>query len=278
MVKKKIKLFGFFVLIVIVVLFSISPFLWQIITSLKSNEEIFSLPISYFPHKINFRSYIEIFTERPFGRYILNSLFVASCATLLCVFVSSLAAYAIARIKIKGGNKFLLVVLVVAFFPQIIYLIPLYELFRVLGLFNNPIALILPYATINLPFGIWVLTSFFKQIPKEIEDAAKVDGFSRGKVLFRIILPLSAPALATTAILVFILCWNEFLFALTFMIKDLARTVPVGIAMLSGASMYEIPWDKISAATVITTLPLVIITILFQRRIVEGLTAGAVKG
>ncbi len=278
MVKKKIKLFGFFVLIVIVVLFSISPFLWQIITSLKSNEEIFSLPISYFPHKINFRSYIEIFTERPFGRYILNSLFVASCATLLCVFVSSLAAYAIARIKIKGGSKFLIVVLVVAFFPQIIYLIPLYELFGVLGLFNNPIALILPYATINLPFGIWVLTSFFKQIPKEIEDAAKVDGFSRGKVLFRIILPLSAPALATTAILVFILCWNEFLFALTFMVKDLARTVPVGIAMLSGASMYEIPWDKISAATVITTLPLVIITILFQRRIVEGLTAGAVKG
>ncbi len=278
MVKKKIKLFGFFVLIVIVVLFSISPFLWQIITSLKSNEEIFSLPISYFPHKINFRSYIEIFTERPFGRYILNSLFVASCATLLCVFVSSLAAYAIARIKIKGGNKFLLVVLVVAFFPQIIYLIPLYELFGVLGLFNNPIALILPYATINLPFGIWVLTSFFKQIPKEIEDAAKVDGFSRSKVLFRIILPLSAPALATTAILIFILCWNEFLFALTFMIKDLARTVPVGIAMLSGASMYEIPWDKISAATVITTLPLVIITIFFQRRIVEGLTAGAVKG
>lgn len=159
-----------------------------------------------------------------------------------------------------------------------VLIVPLYEMVSTWGLMNNWLALIIPYSALNLPFAIWVMSSFFRQIPQALEDAAKVDGLSRLGILVRIILPLSAPALATTAILVFIFCWNEFLLALTFMTRDASRTVPVGIAMLSGASQYEIPWDQISAATVLTTLPLVTFVVLFQRRIVEGLTAGAVKG
>ncbi len=275
---KKIGIAGFLLLVAAAVLFSLGPFGWQFLTSLKSRAEIFSLPVSYLPRTLDLTSYLEIFRVRPFGRYILNSLIVASCATFLCVLVSSLAAYAVSRIRVRWSREFLLLVLVIAFFPQIVYLIPLYELVRWSGLFNNPIALIIPYTTINLPFGVWLLSSFFRQIPEEIEDAARVDGFSRGRILFSMILPLSAPALATSAALIFILCWNEFIFALTFMTRDLSRTVPVGIALLTGASMYEIPWDNISAATVITTLPLVALTLLFQRRIVQGLTAGAVKG
>lgn len=260
------------------VLYCISPFLWQIITSIKEPKELFTIPPTYIPHKISLESYLLIFTQRPFLRYIINSIVVASGTTALAIVVGSLASYALARIRLKGGNLIKRSVLVVAIFPPIILIIPLYEMVSGLGLMNNPLALILPYTAINLPFVIWVLTSFFRQIPRDIEDAAKVDGFSRMGIFLRIILPLSAPALATTAILVFIFAWNEFLFALTFMTNDLKRTVPVGISMLSGVTVYEIPWDQISAAIVITTLPLVLMVLFFQKRIVEGLTAGAVKG
>jgi len=164
--------------------------------------------------------------------------------------------------------------------PQIIFLVPLYEFMARLHLVNRPLALILPYITFSLPLAVWMMTRFFQTIPKEIEEQAMVDGLSRMRILKSIILPLSWPALATTAIIVFIgpFAWNEFLFALTFMIKDTSRTVPVGIALLSGSSMYEVPWSQICAACVLTTLPLVIVVIVFQRRIVEGLTRGAVKG
>jgi multiple sugar transport system permease protein len=143
---------------------------------------------------------------------------------------------------------------------------------------NHPIALIIPYAALNLPFTILVLSSFFRGISSEIEDAAKVDGFSRLQILLKIILPLSAPALATTGILIFIFCWNEFLLALTFMTRDSARTVTAGIASLSGGTPYELPWGAISASVVLSTLPLVLLVMVFQRRIIQGLTAGATKG
>lgn len=259
------------------VLYCIAPFVWQMLTSVKSPAEVFSIPPTYLPREISLRNYADIFTMRPFGRYILNSVIVASGTTVLSLLVGSLAAYSLARLKIRGREVFRNSILLVALFPQIILVIPLYEMVLKLGLMNNPVALILPYTALNLPFVVWVLTSFFRQIPGEIEDAARVDRFSRIGILTRIVLPLSAPALATTAILVFIFAWNEFLFALTFMTRDAARTVPVGISMLSGATTYEVPWGQIAAAIVLTTLPLIAVVMFFQRRIVQGLTAGAVK-
>lgn len=268
----------FFLVIGIIVFFSLAPFIWQVITSIKPSREIFTRPVIYIPSRLDFSAYLEIFIKRPFGRQIINSIGIACISTLTCVFVGSLAAYAIARFNPLGGEGVLLAVLIISFFPGIVLIVPLYEMVRSAHLTNNWLALILPYVTMNLPFTMWVITSFFRQVPRDLEDAAKVDGLSRLGTLFRIIMPLSAPALATTAILVFISCWNEFLLALTFMTRDSSHTVPVGIAMLSGASWYEIPWDQISAATVLTTLPLVVFVVIFQRRIVEGLTAGALKG
>ncbi len=268
----------FFLVVGIIVFFSLAPFIWQVITSIKPSEEIFTRPVIYIPSRLDFSAYLKIFIQRPFGRQIINSIGIACISTLICVFVGSLAAYAIARFNLLGGEGVLLAVLIISFFPGIVLIVPLYEMVRSAHLTNNWLALILPYVTMNLPFTMWVITSFFRQVPRDLEDAAKVDGLSRLGTLFRIIMPLSAPALATTAILVFISCWNEFLLALTFMTRDSSHTVPVGIAMLSGASWYEIPWDQISAATVLTTLPLVVFVVIFQRRIVEGLTAGALKG
>jgi multiple sugar transport system permease protein len=262
----------------VVVLFSLAPFLWQVVTSLKPSNEIFSRPVRYIPSHLDLSAYVKIFSRHPFARQILNSVFIACAGTFLCLFASSLASYALARLRLRGGRGFLLFLLFLSLFPPVVLIVPLYEMVSTFGLMNNYLALIIPYAALNVPFATWVLTSFFRQIPEALEDAAKVDGLSRLGILVRIILPLSAPALATTAILVFIFCWNEFLFALTFMTRATSRTVPVGIAMLSGASQYEIPWDQISAATVLTTLPLVAFVVLSERRIVEGLTAGAVKG
>ncbi len=258
--------------------YSLAPFAWQVVTSFKSAHEVTRIPATYLPSSPSFENYAEVFKSRPFARYILNSIIVAAGATVLALVAGAPAAYALARMKIPRSGAILKLILIGALFPQIVYLVPLYEMIRFLHLMNNPLALIVPYAALNLPFVVWVLYSFFRQIPRDLEDAALVDGFSRLGVLVRIVLPISAPALATTAILVFIFAWNEFLFALKFMTRDAARTVPVGIAMLRGAEIYEIPWGQISAAIVLTTMPVVIVVLTLQRRIVQGLTAGAIKG
>jgi len=278
MKSKKFRMVILYSVVGLVVFFSLAPFLWQVVTSFKPSQEIFSRPVKYIPSYLDLSAYVKIFIRHPFGRQIVNSIFIACVSTFICLALASLASYAVARFKIFGGRSFLLFILLLSLFPPVVLIVPLYEMVSTWGLMNNWLALIIPYSALNLPFAIWVMSSFFRQIPQALEDAAKVDGLSRLGILVRIILPLSAPALATTAILVFIFCWNEFLLALTFMTRDTSRTVPVGIAMLSGASQYEIPWDQISAATVLTTLPLVTFVVLFQRRIVEGLTAGAVKG
>ena len=262
----------------LVVAWSLAPFLWQVITSLKPPNEVISIPPTYWPSKITVAGYFKIFQTRPFARYILNSVVVSSGTTILCSLVGAMAAYAFSRLKLPGGRWGVRFVLLVALFPPTLLVVPLYKMIQALGLINNPLALILPYTALNLPFAVWVLIAFFRQVPLEVEEAAQIDGFSRWQTLWRIIFPLSAPAIATTAILVFIFSWNEFLLALTFMTADAARTVPVGIAMLSGVTMYEVPWDQISAAVVLTTLPVVLMVLAFQKRIVEGLTAGAVKG
>jgi multiple sugar transport system permease protein len=269
---------GFAALIGLIVAWSLAPFIWQVLTSIKPSDEAIRAPVVYFPSHPTFSAYAKVFTTRPFATYMLNSVIVALGTTVLCTILAALAAYALARLKLPGGGAVMSGILLVSLFPPTLLIIALKQLIQTAGLLNNPLSLILSYSALNLPFAIWVLTTFFKQFPSELEEAALVDGFTRWGILWKVIFPLAAPAVATTAILVFIFSWNEFLLALTFMSKDSARTVPVGIALLSGVTVYEVPWDQISAAVVITTLPVVAIVLAFQKRIIEGLTAGAVKG
>ncbi|MEK7287471.1 MAG: carbohydrate ABC transporter permease [Elusimicrobiota bacterium] len=276
--KSKAKKTFFVAAIIAVALWSLAPFLWQVITSLKTPAEVISVPPSYWPRQLSFGSYLRIFQTRPFATYIVNSLVVALATTAFCTALGAPAAYAFSRLKLPGGSSVLHAIMLIALFPPTLLVVALKQLIGDLGLLNNPAALILAYTALNLPFSIWMLMTFFKQIPMDIEEAAQVDGMSRWGILWKIVMPMSAPAVASNAILIFIFSWNEFLLALTFMSRDAARTVPVGIAMLSGVTVYEVPWDQISAAVVVTTLPVVAMALAFQKRIIEGLSAGAVKG
>jgi multiple sugar transport system permease protein len=261
--------------IVLFCFLSLAPLAWHGITSLKPANELTRLPPTFLPHNPTFDNYEELLRRRPFGTYYRNSFVISSLASLLCVAVASLAAYGLARSPLRAPVTSGL--LGVAFFPPIVFLFPLYELVRRAGLVNHPWALILTYTALNLPFAIWLLTGYFRQIPYELEEAAAIDGLTRFQTYLRIILPLSVPALVTTAILVFIFSWNEFMFALTFMNLESAKTITVGVATLSGAFTYEIPWGLLTAGVVASSLPLIILVILFQRKIVAGLTAGVTK-
>ncbi len=259
-------------------LWCVGPLAWQFITSIKPDAEITALPVRYWPEQFTLAHYEALFTRRPFARYLWNSLLISTGATVLCVTVSALAAYALVRLRPRGGHLLVAVLIAVSFFPMITFFFPLYELVRLTDLANNPIALIVPYATFNLPIGVLFLSAFFRTIPGEIEEAGLMDGLSRVQILWHLILPLSVPGLVTAGILVFIASWNEFLFALTFMPRDDARTVTVAIAGLSGGSLYELPWGLIGGAIVLSVAPLLVLVALFQRRIVEGLTQGASVG
>nr|WP_255568282.1 carbohydrate ABC transporter permease [Aestuariicella albida] len=188
------------------------------------------------------------------------------------------AAYAIGRIQFRGRMLLLFMILGVSMFPQVAVLSGMFELINALGLYNNLLALSLSYMIFTLPFTVWVLTTFMRELPKELEEAAIVDGASPLAIVWHVFMPLMGPALVTTGLLAFIAAWNEFLFALTFTLSSEMRTVPVAIALISGASAYELPWGNIMAASVIVTVPLILLVLVFQRRIVSGLTAGAVKG
>jgi multiple sugar transport system permease protein len=264
--------------IVLVIGFSLAPILWQVLTSFKTNAEISAVPNVYFPKQLTLDHYTEIFRRRPFLSYMLNSFFVATVSTLLCLLLGTPAAYALARLRVQGERVLLAIVLIVTLFPYILLFLGLLEIVRALGLANNYLALIVPYTAMNMPLTILVMRSFFQQLPRDLEDSARVDGYNTGQMLSQILVPMTIPALITTGILTFISAWNEFLFALTFITRESMKTIPVAVAQLSGTSVFEIPYGPIAAATVIGTLPLVVLVLLFQRRIVQGLTSGAVKG
>ena len=272
--KKILRLLG----IALVVLFCLAPVLWQLLTSFKVNEDIAAVPTVYVPTRYTFNHYIELFTRRPFWRYILNSAFVSITSTAVALAIGAPAAYALARLRPWGGKVILAGVLIVTLFPGILLFLGLLEIIQALRLGNNYLALIIPYTAINLPLTILVLRSFFQQLPKDLEDAARVDGYNTFQMLWEILLPMTIPALVTTGILTFIFTWNEFIFALTFMTREELKTIPVGAAQLGGASVFEIPYGPLAAATVLGTLPLVLLVLFCQRKIVQGLTAGAVKG
>ncbi len=258
----------------VVVLWSVAPFVWQVITSFKPSAELATLP-PLLPASPTLDNYISVFSDRPFGRIILNSLVVASLTTTLSILVGSLAAFGLAVLRPRGGYLFLGFVLTVSMFPPISTVSPLYIIIRELGLRDTVLALTITYTTFSLPLTIWILTNFFRSIPRELYLSARVDGCTSFQIFYRIFLPVAAPGLFATAILVFIFAWNEFLFALTFTSTVRARTVPVEIALFPG--VHEMPWAEIAAASVIVTVPVVLLVFLFQRRIIEGLTAGAVK-
>ncbi len=260
------------------VLFFLGPILWQVLTSVKLNKDISAIPNVYFPSQITFNHYTELFARRPFWYYIFNSALVSIISTVLCLVLGSPAAYALARMKLPGENLILSAILIVTLFPYVLLFLGLLEIVKAIGLGNNYLALIIPYTAINLPLTILVMRSFFQQLPKDLEDAAKVDGYKITGMLTKIVLPMTLPALATTGILTFIFAWNEYIFALTFITEEAKKTIPVATAQLGGATLFDIPYGPIAAATVLGTLPLVILVLIFQRQIVQGLTAGAVKG
>lgn len=266
---------GFYSLLLLVGLYCLGPFTWQIITSVKPATELTTLP-PVLPTVPTAEHYVSVFEGHPFLRIMVNSLIVAGATTVLALTVGSLAAFALAQLQMRGKMLLLAFVLAVSMFPPIATVSPLYLVIRTLQMRDTLAALILTYTTFSLPLAIWVLTNFFANIPREIYSASRVDGCTAFQSFYRIILPLSAPGLAATSVLVFIFSWNEFLYALTFTATVASRTIPVGIALFPG--LHEIPWGEIAAASVVVTVPIVVLAFTFQRRIVEGLTAGAVKG
>jgi multiple sugar transport system permease protein len=268
----------FWIAVVAIALFCLAPIMWQVLTSFKVNEDISAVPNVYFPTRLTLNHYIEIFSRRPFWRYILNSFVVSFISTIACLVIGSPAAYALARLRPLGGKIIQAGILLITLFPGILLLQGLLEIIQVFHLGNNYLALIIPYTAINLPLTILVMRSFYEQLPKDLEDAARVDGYSTLQMLIQIVMPLTLPALVTTGILTFIFAWNEFIFALTFITEETMKTIPVASAQIGGASVFEIPYGPIAAATVVGTIPLVILVLFFQRQIVQGLTAGAVKG
>ena len=262
------------------VIFSLAPVLWQVLTSVKTNAAITQTPVVYLPGpaQLTLGHYLDLFRLNQFHVYMLNSALVAIVSTLLCLALGSPAAYALARLRMPGEQVILALVLIVTLFPYILLFLGLLEVVRAFGLANNYLALIVPYTAINLPLTILVMRSFFQQLPKDLEDSAKVDGYDTLQMLWQIVLPMTLPALVTTGILAFIFAWNEYLFALTFMTRESMKTIPVAAAQLGGTTLFDVPYGPLAAATVVGTLPLVLLVLFFQRRIVQGLTSGSVKG
>ena len=271
-----LKKTAFYALVVIIVLASIFPFYYAILTSLKTGTDLFR--VNYWPTSFAIDNYLSVLNSGSFPQNLLNSIFVASLTVIGALFLAVTAAFALSRVRFRGRGFLLMVILAVSMFPQIAVLAGLFEVIRFLGIYNTPWALIFSYTIFTLPFTVWVLTTFMRDLPIEIEEAAIVDGANPWIIITRVFMPLMWPALVTTGLLAFIGAWNEFLFALTFTSSNATRTVPVAIALLSGSSQYEIPWGNIMAASVIVTVPLVVLVLIFQRKIISGLTAGGVKG
>ncbi|MBZ9714561.1 carbohydrate ABC transporter permease [Deinococcus multiflagellatus] len=290
---------AFYLLVLLIAVYLLAPFVWAVLTSLRSPGDLFLTPREFIAAPTTLQNYAQVFSYPNFQRGLFYSLIVAVGSVLVSLLIGSFAAYALGRFRFKGKSVILYIILGVSVFPQIAVLGGLYSflqgadsalnaaieasssgvLDRVLDafrLYNRPLGLILSYLIFTIPFTVWVLTSFVRDIPGELEEAALVDGASPLQTLFLVLFPVMMPALVTTGLLAFINAWNEYLFALTFTSTN--RTVPVVIANYSGATQFDQPWGPIMAASIVVTVPLIILVLVFQRNIVSGLTAGAVKG
>jgi multiple sugar transport system permease protein len=262
--------------VVAILIFCLFPFYWLINISLKTGNDLQSSNL--IPPNATLDNYRSIFKNPDFTNALRNSAIVALSTTVLALVVGSFCAYALARLKLKGKFVILAIVLTISTFPQIAIAAPLFKLWSDIGIFNTWIGLILPYLTFALPLTIYILVSFFREIPRDLEEAALVDGATHFQAFRKVVIPLAAPGLATAGILAFIASWNEFLLAVTLTSSSKARTVPAAIAFFTGATEHEVPYGSISAASVVISVPLILLVLLFQKRIVAGLTAGAVKG
>lgn len=256
-------------------LYCLVPFLWFVLTSLKSPAELTAIPPQIIP-AFQWGFYLSALEDYGVLRYIGNSAIVAGSATFISISVGSLAAYAIARFELAWTRLYLLILLAISMFPQIAIAGPVWTILNRLDWLNTYQGLVAAYIALTLPLAIWILTTFFREVPREIEEAALIDGCSRFQALWKVVLPIAAPSILTAALLVFIYSWNEFFFALIIMTNPQVQTLPVGIALFPGE--YTMPWGEIAAASTLATLPLIALTLLFQRGIVRGLSAGAVKG
>lgn len=269
---------AFWVLVVVIFVYLMFPFYWALVSALKTQSELIQTPATLWPSNPVLTNFRAVLSNDRFLRALLNSTIVASAVTLLSLVVGSFAGYALGKMRFRGKTPSLYVILAMTMFPQIAVLAGLYAVIRVLGLPAIP-SMILSYMLFTLPFTVWVLTSFFRGLPDSLLQAAQVDGATLFQSFRLVLLPLTAPALVTTGLLAFIQAWNEYLFALTFtVIDEKARTVPVAIALFTGEIARQEPFGEIMAAAVLVTIPLVVLVLLFQQRIVAGLTAGAVKG
>lgn len=266
--------------IVLVVLFALIPVLWLISISLKPPDELTDQ--RFIPQSVSFDNYKSLFEggidDSPFIKPLINSILIALITTVIAIVLASFCAYAIARLEFPGKRLILAGALAIAMFPPISTVGPLFDMWRALGLYDTYPGLIIPYLTFSLPLAIYVLVAFFREIPWELEQAAQVDGATPFQAFTRVIVPLAAPGVFTAAILVFIFCWNDFLFAISLTSSDASRTVPAALAFFTGESSFTAPTGSIAAAAVVVTVPIIVFVLFFQRRIVAGLTAGAVKG
>jgi multiple sugar transport system permease protein len=268
--------FGWTFANLVVIVLALIPVLWLASLSFKTPAAV--LDPSFIPKQWTWGNYKQILSTSQFIRPLINSIGIALIATLVAVVLASMAAYAVARLQFPGKGVLIGMALLIAMFPAISLVTPMFTIERAIGLFNTWPGLIIPYVAFGLPLGIYTLSAFFREIPWELEKAAKVDGATPAQAFIKVIAPLAAPGMVTTAILVFLFCWNEFLFAISFTSTLSARTAPASIAYFSGSSQFTVPTGPIAAAATVITIPIIVFVLFFQRRIVAGLTSGAVKG
>jgi multiple sugar transport system permease protein len=276
--KKKIdfsRILTLYLPLFLLLLFALFPYIWTILSSIKPESELFTRQIHYLPQSPTFQNYISLFKFTNFSKYLTNSIIVALFTVLVAITVSTLAAYSFARFSFPMKNILLLVVLITTMFPKILLIIPLFKIFAFLKMMNTYTALILAHSTFAIPFSVWMLTGYLEMIPKQLDEAAWMDGCTKTQVLFKIILPIMAPGLAATIGYIFIQSWNDYLYAVMFTSDLTVRTLPVGLKMFMGK--FEINYGWLTAGGVVTSLPIVLFFFLVQKHLVKGLTAGAVK-
>jgi multiple sugar transport system permease protein len=266
----------FYVFLVIFVLASVLPLVWVFKMSIVTKSELYASPPTILPNNPTTAEYAQIFGDPTFQKALINSTIIASVTTVICLLFGSIAAYAIARLRFRFKATVMTLILAISFFPAVAIIAPLFIQFTAVGIINTYWAMIIPDVVFALPLTIWILVAFFRELPRDLEEAAKVDGATTLQAFRKVIVPLAAPGVFTTAILTFIHAWNEFLFANTFLFDQ--STQPVTVVIPNFATIYTVDYGAQAAAAVVVTVPLVIMVLIFQRRIVSGLTAGAVKG
>ena len=269
---------GFWLLIVSIILYTLFPFYWAVASSLTPSNDLFRSPVPLFPTNLTLDHYRVVFEDDSFLRAILNSAIVSTSVVLLALLLGTLGAYALGRLRFRGKTVILYLILSMTMFPAIAILGSLFQMMKDFNAYNTLWGLVIVYLTFTLPFTVWVLTNFFRAMPEELEQAALVDGATPMRALWDVLLPLAIPGMVTTALLAFISAWSEFLFARTFTLTESATTVQVAISQFTGNQAFEEPFAVRMAAAVVVTIPLLVGVLLVQKRIIAGLTAGAVKG